>query len=78
MSVVFPDGYVVDTVGPFFGSENDATITKKILDGIESLNPLLQPEDHIIVDRGYRDVLKDISEVGYGHHMPSFLQPGKS
>ncbi|XP_033756124.1 uncharacterized protein LOC117338869 [Pecten maximus] len=35
-------------------------------------------EDHIIVDRGFRDVLKDISEVGYGHHIPSFLQPGKS
>ncbi|XP_033759087.1 uncharacterized protein LOC117341337 [Pecten maximus] len=78
MSVVFPDGYVLDTVVPFFGSENDATITKKILDGIESLNPLLPPEDHIIVDRGFREVLKDISEVGYGHHMPSFLQPGKS
>ena len=24
MSIVFPDGYVLDTIGPFFGNVNDA------------------------------------------------------
>lgn len=31
MSVVLPDGYVLDTVGTYFGNENDAKITEAIL-----------------------------------------------
>lgn len=31
VNVVLPDGYVLDIIGPFFGNENDAKITEKIL-----------------------------------------------
>ena len=33
MSIVFPDGYVLDTIGPYFadGKNNDGGITQHIL-----------------------------------------------
>ena len=30
MSLCLPDGYCLDTLGPFFGTQNDATITNHI------------------------------------------------
>ena len=31
LTIVFPDGYIVDTMGPFSGAANDASITENIL-----------------------------------------------
>ena len=78
MSVVFPDGYVLDTIGPFFGNENDAKITEAILLKIGDLKTWLQETDNLIVDRGFRDVLDLLRSSGYEPHMPSYMKPGQS
>ena len=58
MSIVFPDGHVLDTVGPFFGNENGAKITEKILLKVADLKSWLEEADNFIVDRGFRDVVE--------------------
>ena len=73
MSVVLPDGYVVDSIGPFYGNENDASITKQILSSVDSMKKWLHENDTIIVDRGFRDVLGLLESAGYKTEMPSFL-----
>jgi len=75
MSIALPDGYILDTVGPFTGSENDATITKKVMD---KLVTWLQPDDNVVVDRGFRDVLPVLEASGLNASMPSYLKPGQS
>ena len=78
MSVVFPDGYVLDTIGPFYGTDNDAKITKKIIDTISDLRTWLNEEDIFIVDRGFRDVLELLESSGFESHMPSYLKQGQT
>ena len=78
MSIVFPDGYVLDTVGPFFGNENDAKITKKIFLKVGELKTWLEEADNFIVDRGFRDVLELLKSSGYESYMPSYMKPGHS
>ncbi|CAF1528085.1 unnamed protein product [Rotaria magnacalcarata] len=55
MSIVHPDAYIVDIIGPFQGSLNDANITKKILETNNSLVEWLGGNGQMIVDRGFRD-----------------------
>ena len=53
MSLVLPDGYILDTIGLFQGTVNDATITQQI---IETRNELIQWCDHgdiMVCDRGF-------------------------
>ena len=78
MSVVFPDGYVLDTIGPFFGNTNDAKITEAILEKVDSLRTWLEESDNFIVDRGFRDVLELLKSSGYEPFMPSYLKSGQS
>lgn len=78
MSIVLPDGYVLDTIGPFFGNENDAKITEAILNKVDELKTWVQETDNFIVDRGFRDVLDLLKSSGYEPRMPSYLKAGQS
>ena len=51
--------YILDTIGPFFGNENDAKITENYLNAIGELKTWLEDSDNYryIVDRGLRDAL---------------------
>jgi len=68
MSVVLPDGYVLDMIGPFFSnaSNNDAGMTIKILkeEGLGVLNWIKEGEQTIIVDRGFRNAVATLEELG--------------
>ncbi|CAF1117325.1 unnamed protein product [Rotaria magnacalcarata] len=73
MSLVHPDGYVLDTIGPFQGTANDATIAQQI---IETRNELIQWWDYgdiMICDRGFRDVIKTLGGLGYEVKSPAYL-----
>ena len=74
MSVVFPDGYVLDTIGPFFGNTNNAKITEAILEKVDSLRTWLEESDDFIVDRGFKDVLELLKSSVYEPFMPSYLK----
>lgn len=65
------DGFIIDFAGPFYGTQNDATIMKIVLDDPLGLKTLLHPNDLIIADRGFRDVEMYITEKGYKLLMPA-------
>ncbi len=78
---------IIDCVGPFpaDGRANDAKILREMLHPDETYNlngaypddPLLslvESGDHFILDRGFRDVQKDLTELGIIVSMPLFLK----
>jgi len=73
LSITFPDGYVVDTVGPFSGAANDASITESILQLNDSLQLWTEDGDTVIVDRGFRDCIGSLEDAGFEVRMPAFL-----
>jgi hypothetical protein len=77
MSIVHPDSYVIDIIGPFEGTLNDASIAKEILETNNALATWLGGNGHIIIDRGFRDVVEIFQNLGYETHMPSFLNNGE-
>lgn len=63
------NGFVVNFAGPFYGTQNDATIMKLVMQESD-FQSLLRPNDVFIVDRGFRDVSSYLTEKGYVVHMP--------
>ena len=78
MSIVLPDGYVLDTIGPFYGNENDAKITEILIQKLDNFKSWLHESDIFIVERRFRDVLGLLKSSGYEPHMPSYLQSSES
>ncbi|CAF1234849.1 unnamed protein product, partial [Didymodactylos carnosus] len=76
MSLVFPDGYILDVIGPFYATDNDATISKYILRTIQGLDTLTEDGDVQIVDRGFRDAAQHFKELGYDVKMPGLMERG--
>ena len=66
MSIVLPDGYVLDTIGSFYsnGANNDAGMTAAILD--DNIKGVLDwflgdgTQQNMIVDRGFRNALDKV------------------
>ena len=74
MSLCLADGYCLDTLGPFFGTANDATITNHIATMKNVLERWCEAGELMIVDRGFRDVAKAFSHLGYDEpKMPVYL-----
>lgn len=65
------DGFVIDVVGPFYATQNDATIMQIILSDPNGLRCILKKGDVFIVDRGFRDVKQQLEEEGFRVLMPS-------
>ena len=78
MSLVLPDGYVLDTIGPFRGNMNDASITQHVLRTCDSLIGWCEDDDVMLVDRGFRDVIDTFRKIGYEPKMPAFLRKGQT
>ncbi len=77
MSLVLPNGYILDSIGPFEGKMNDASITKQIMSTCDALVKWCHHGDVMICDRGFRDVIKSFIEMGYEQKMPEFLTKGQ-
>ena len=77
LSIAFPDGYVVDTIGPFSGAANDVSITENILQLNNTLQLWVEPGDTVIVDRGFRDCIGSLEDAGFEVRMPAFLPAQK-
>jgi len=77
---VLPDGYILDAQGPYYADSrnNDAATLKDNLSrNPHGLKAFLQPGDVIIVDRGYRDCLEYLEELGLETEMPRYPQRGE-
>jgi len=72
-----PNGYIVDSIGPYYadGANNDAAIMDDILTRDSSFKDLFHPGDCLVVDRGYRDVVSQMQSSGYKTFMPNLLAP---
>ena len=64
-------GYIVDMLGPFEGTENDASIMKRALENSSALGGFLQAGYFCFVDRGFRGAEKYMEERGLVVRMPA-------
>ncbi|XP_033725211.1 uncharacterized protein LOC117315175 [Pecten maximus] len=75
MMFVTTTGYIVSVLGPYFGDSknNDASILNQILNAnIEEIKEWIQENDVFVVDRGFRDSLDLLKQLGIQTEMPSF------
>ncbi|XP_033726042.1 uncharacterized protein LOC117315788 [Pecten maximus] len=80
MVIVTTTGYIVSILGPYHADSknNDASILKhNIKTNMENMKDWLQTDDLLVVDRGFRDSLEFLSELGIKYQMPTFLQKGQ-
>lgn len=76
MMIVASDGYIIDVIGPFVSdsSNNDASMTKHILEKIEGAKNWFLQDNVFIVDRGFLDATEYLKRHNYKVRMPSFLE----
>ncbi|XP_044586031.1 uncharacterized protein LOC123266063 [Cotesia glomerata] len=65
------NGFVIDMLGPYTANMNDAEIMRIILSDPNGLIKLLKKGDIIVVDRGFRDVIVYLEELGFKVLMPA-------
>lgn len=65
-----PDGYVFYVLGPYDATHNDAVILKDCLVRFDDTLSGLRPNDVIIVDNGFRDVVSDLEDKGLNTYIP--------
>ena len=73
LAIVFPDGYIVDTIGPFSGVANDISITENILRLNDSVQLYTENVDTMIVERSFCDSIGSLEEAGFEIQIPAFL-----
>ena len=54
------DGYIIDVYGPYIAKDNDATILRELMCKNKELRELHKPKDLMILDRGFRDVVREL------------------
>jgi hypothetical protein len=59
--VCTPNGKIVDVYGLYPANDNDAKILDTILKTNNDFKSLIKPNDHIILDRGFRDSIKTLN-----------------
>ncbi|XP_053388533.1 uncharacterized protein LOC128551660 [Mercenaria mercenaria] len=74
-------GYIVSVLGPYLanGKNNDANILNSILEqNVEEMKTWVRRGDVFVVDRGFKDSLGVLKDIGIEAKMPSFLEKGKT
>lgn len=71
MMCVLPDGFIVNVYGPYSSRKNDAKILEDIISKYPNTFAQFRKNDVMIVDRGFRDVVKLLRQKGYTVHMPA-------
>jgi len=80
MMYVTTTGYIVSVLGPYLADfkNNDANILKHNIKGnMENLTDWIKEEDVMVVDRGFRDSIDMLTEMGIHTEMPRFLPRGQ-
>lgn len=79
MIVVSTTGHYITIVGPYLADSknNDASILNHMLrKNIEDIRDFLQENDLLVVDRGFRDSLALLEDLGIKAAMPAFMKKG--
>ncbi|XP_062600940.1 uncharacterized protein LOC134262562 [Saccostrea cucullata] len=78
MIIVSTTGQFISVMGPYLARNNDASIIKHIMkSNIEDIRNWVQEDDIFIVDRGFRDSMDYLEELGIQAHMPCFMSKGE-
>lgn len=80
MIIVSTTGYIVSVLGPYHADykNNDANIIKhNFRMNMEQMTDWISEGDILIVDRGFRDAVDFLEEMGIQSKMPSFLKKGQ-
>lgn len=78
---VAPDGYILDIQGPYFSNamNNDAKILlKQFQVDVAGMHAWLRAQDIFILDRGYRDAIPFLTNIGLVALMPPVMNPHQS
>ena len=77
MVVTSTDGYFLTVLGPYLARNNDATILNYMLkSNIEDIKGWFQEDDVFVIDRGFRDSLQLLEELGIKGEMPRLMGKG--
>ncbi|KAK3095980.1 hypothetical protein FSP39_021599 [Pinctada imbricata] len=79
MVITTTTGYYVSILGPYFADSknNDASILTHILkSNVEDIRNWVEKDDTFVVDRGFRDSLTLLEDLGIKAEMPRFLGRG--
>ncbi|XP_028165896.1 uncharacterized protein LOC114356746 [Ostrinia furnacalis] len=72
--IVCCDGHILECLGPYKATTNDATITSINLNDEEScIRSFFRRGDIFLLDRGFRDVINELQGHGFVTHMPESL-----
>ncbi|WAR05886.1 hypothetical protein MAR_021255 [Mya arenaria] len=81
MVIVTTSGHYMSVLGPYLSDEknNDAKILNHIINtNVEDIKSYVHPGDIFVVDRGFRDSLQLLEDLGIQSKMPSFLPKGET
>ena len=79
MVIVSTTGYYISVLGPYFADSknNDASILNHIINNnVEEIKQWVKPSDIFVVDRGFRDSLQLLQDLGIQTEIPAFLNKG--
>ena len=80
MVIVSTSGYYVSVLGPYFADSqnNDASVLKHIINtNTEEIKNWMKPSDIFVVDRGFRDSIDLLEELGIQAEIPAFMKRGE-
>ncbi|XP_062589596.1 uncharacterized protein LOC134251226 isoform X2 [Saccostrea cucullata] len=78
MIVVTTSGYFLSVLGPYIAKNNDAAILNHIMKtNKEDVLQWVEENDVFIVDRGFRDSLTLLEDLGLLSAMPAFMKKGE-
>ncbi|XP_062599343.1 uncharacterized protein LOC134260823 [Saccostrea cucullata] len=76
--IVSTTGYFVSVMGPYIAKNNDATILNHVMKtNIEDICNWVREDDIFVIDRGFRDSLDYLEQMGIKAKMPSFMVKGE-
>lgn len=80
MVIVSTSGYFVSVLGPYLADSknNDSSILNHIIrTNVEDIQKWIQEDDIFIVDRGFRDAIRLLQDLGIQAEMPKFMIKGQ-
>jgi hypothetical protein len=81
MVVVTTTGYFIAILGPYMADtkNNDGSILNHMLaSNVQDIKNWIQNDDIFIVDRGFRDSIQLLEDLGIQAQMPSFISKGQT
>ena len=80
MVIVSTTGYYISVLGPYYADSknNDASILNHIINNnVEEIKSWVKPSDIFVVDRGFRDSLQLLKDLGIQTEIPVFMKKGE-